>query len=159
MSAAGAVESRGTRPAEEPTPYREYAVNPGTIRFTYGYLIFLTLITLFGLAAARPRVLFAVLLMYLAWRWYEVLRTPSLVRVWQQGQVEFVSRIASLTLDAGTIKLIKRGWRGYWLQHERGAISLYGDIEGFERLLADLRRLNPDLRVVGSRAAGGGGVG
>ena len=158
MSGVDADESRSETP-DGRHPHREYAVKRGTIRFTYGYLIFLTAITVFGLAAAEPRVLFAALLMYLAWRWYELLRTPTRIRVSANGKVEFASRIRSQTLDARSIKLIKRGWRGYWLQHEGGAVSLYGDIAEFERLLAELRELNPDMRVVGSSRGMGGGAG
>lgn len=137
------------RAGEEAGRFREYRVKPGAVRFNYGYLTFLTIITLFGLVAARPRVLFAVLLMYLVWRWYEMLRTPTRVRVWTDGTVEFRSLIRSVALGPGELKLIRRGWRGYWLQHGRGAVALYGDIEGFDDLIQDLRAANPELRLVG----------
>jgi hypothetical protein len=119
------------------------------VRFNYGYLVFLTIITLFGLVAARPRVLFAVLLLYLAWRWHEMLRTPTRIRVWNDGRVEFRSRIRPLELGPGAIGLMRRGWRGYWLQHEEGAVALYGDIDGLEDLIQDLRAGNPNLRLIG----------
>lgn len=129
--------------------FRGYTVKPGSVRFNYGYLVFLTIITLFGLVAARPRVLFAVLLLYLAWRWYEMLRTPTRIRVWTDGRVEFISRIRTRELEPGAIKLIRRGWRGYWLQHDEGAVALYGDIDGLEDLIRDLRAANPNLSLMG----------
>lgn len=145
LRAAPAGEDRGR--------FHDYRVKPGSVRFNYGYLVFLTVITLFGLVAARPRVLFVVLLMYLAWRWYEMLRTPTGIRVWADGTVEFLSRVRSVELGPGEIKLIRRGWRGYWLQHDRGAVALYGAIDGFDDLIQDLSAANPEMRVgVGTRS-------
>lgn len=144
------------RAGDDAGRFREYRVKPGAVRFSYGYLVFLTLITLFGLVAARPRVLFAVLLMYLVWRWHELLRTPTRVRVWADGTVEFRSRIRPVALEPGEIRLIRRGWRGYWLQHERGAVALYGDINGFDDLIQDLRAANPELKLVGLGERPGG---
>ena len=142
--------SSGPRSEEDGSPSgTRYRVRRGTLRFTYGYLLFLTVITAFGLAVARPRILFAVLLMYLAWRWYEMLRTPTRITVRPEGTVEFRSVLGSTVLEPEAIKLIRRGWRGFWLQHDGGVVALVGGIENFHELVAEIRASNPDLRVQG----------
>lgn len=159
MSGVEATGTRGARSSKPSGGGREYRVDRGTLRFTYGYLIFLTAITVFGLVFAPPRVLFAVLLMYLIWRWYELLRTPTRIRLRDEGAVELRSRLGTQVLNPGEIKLIRRRWRGYWLQHDKGAVALFGGLEGFDGLVADLRAANPNIRVEGWATDASGGRG
>ncbi len=142
-----AAPTPGTRPEE--VPGSRYHVRRGALRFTYGYLVFLTAITILGLIAARPRILFAVLLMYLAWRWYELLRTPTTITVRADRTLEFQGILGSTVLEPEAIRLIRRGWRGFWLQHDQGVVALMGGIENFSDLVAEIRAANPELRVQG----------
>jgi hypothetical protein len=128
---------------------KKYTVKKSVVIATLSFLGLLTLLTLFGLVYAEPRVFFAALVLYLGWRWYQIARTPLAVSVLDDGRVEFRGLLGRTALEAGEIKLIRRAGRGYVLEHSGGSIPLYGAIERFNEFVLNVKAANPSLEVRG----------
>jgi hypothetical protein len=128
---------------------RRYNVKRSVVVVTLSFLGLLTLLTLFGLFYARPRVFFAALLAYAGWRWYGIVRTPVSLAVRDDGRVELRGLIGRRVLDAEAIRRIRRVGRGYVLEHAGGSIPLYGGIDRFNEFVLQVKAANPSLEVRG----------
>ncbi len=126
---------------------KEYRAKKPTVVFTLGFLAVLTVLSVFGVFFAPPRWFFAVLLVALGWEWYRHLRAPVLVRLRDDGSLEFRSLAGRLVLTPQQIKRIRRVGRYWSLEHGGGSINLYANMEGLQDLLADLQAANPSLQV------------
>jgi hypothetical protein len=124
-----------------------YRAKKSTLVFTFGFLVILTALTVFGVFYAEPRLFFVAFLLVLAWRWNQLLKTPVEVRTRDDGVIEFCGAIGRTELRVGQIKRVMRVGRGYWIEHAGGSLNLYGNMEGIDEFLAHLRALNPALEV------------
>ncbi|UCF20212.1 MAG: hypothetical protein JSU87_02050 [Gemmatimonadota bacterium] len=126
---------------------REYRAKRSTLIFTLGFLGFLTVLVVFGIFFAEPKVFFVAFLAYAGWRWYQILRTPVIIRVGADDSIELQSFIQRIAVRPDRIKRIMRVARGYWMEYEGGSVSLYGNMEGIEDFLSYLGSRNPALEV------------
>jgi hypothetical protein len=126
---------------------KSYRAKRSTLVFTFGFLGFLTVLTVFGVFYAEPQLFFAAFLLVLAWRWNQLLKTPVEVRTRDDGVIEFRGVIGRRELRVDEIKSVMRVGRGYWIEHGDGSTNLYGNMEGIEDFLAELRAMNPALEV------------
>ena len=126
---------------------KRYKAKSGTIVFTVSFLGVLTALTVFGAVYAEPRLFFVAFLAVLAWRWYLISKMPVEVRIRDDGSLEFRRLVGrSQILEPHQIKQLKRIGRGVWLEHDSGSLSLYGNMQGLDELLWELRVRNPALR-------------
>ncbi len=116
-----------------------------TVVFTVGFLTVFTVVVIFGAIYAEPRLLYAVFLLYLGWRWYQVLRTPLVVRFAGDRPIEIKSLARRIFLEPGQIEKITQVGRGYWMVYEGGSLTLFGNMLGLEEFFAYLRSSNPGL--------------
>ncbi len=128
---------------------RRYSVKRSVVIFTLSFLGLLTALTLFGLVYARPRALFAALLVYAAWRWYGLARAPLSLTVRDDGRVELRGLVGRRVVDVKAIRRIRRAGRGYVLEHAGGSIPLYGGVERFNEFVLQVKAANPLLEVRG----------
>lgn len=126
---------------------KTYRAKRSTLVFTFGFLGLLTVLTVFGVFYAEPRLFFVAFLLVLAWRWNQLLKTPVEARIGDDGVIEFRGVIGRTELRVGQIKRILRVGRGYWLEHGNGSLNLYGNMEGIEDFLAQLQAMDPALEV------------
>jgi hypothetical protein len=126
---------------------REYRAKRSTLIFTLGFLGFFTMVVVFGVFFAEPKALFIAFLAYLGWRWYQILRTPVVIRVREDDSIELHSLVHRVVLQPDRIKRILRVARGYWMEYEGGSVSLYGNMKGIQDLLSYLQTRNPTLQV------------
>ncbi|UCC82110.1 MAG: hypothetical protein JSW46_14075 [Gemmatimonadota bacterium] len=126
---------------------KRYRAKRSTVVFTFGFLGFLTALTILGVFFAEPRLFFVAFLLVLAWRWNQLLKTPLEVRTRDDGVIEFRGVIGRRELSVDDIKSVMRVGRGYWIEHTDGSTNLYGNMEGIEELLTELRAMNPALEV------------
>ncbi|UCC72999.1 MAG: hypothetical protein JSV86_00055 [Gemmatimonadota bacterium] len=126
---------------------KSYRAKRSTLVFTLGFLGLLTALTVFGVFYAEPQLFFVAFLLVLAWRWRQILKTPVEVRVRDDGAIEFRGIIGGTVLSVDQIRRVVRVGRGYWLEHADGSLNLYGNMEGIEEFLAELRAVNPELEV------------
>ncbi len=126
---------------------KTYRTKKSTLVFTLGFLALITAVTIFGIFYAEPRAFFVALLAVLAFRWYQILKSPAVVVVRDDGVIEFRSPLGRLPLRIEQIKQIKRVGGGYWLEHQSGSLNLYGNMEGIKDLLSQLQAANPALEV------------
>ncbi len=124
-----------------------YRAKRSTLVLTFGFLAFLTVLTIFGVFYAEPQLFFVAFLLVLAWRWNQLLKTPMEVRQRDDDVIEFRGVIGRKELRVDEIKQVMRVGRGYWLEHSDGSLNLYGNMKGIEDFLAHLRELNPALEV------------
>lgn len=126
---------------------KTYRAKRSTVVFTFGFLVLLTALTIFGAFYAEPQLFFVAFLLVLAWSWNQRLKTPLEVRERDDGVIEFRGVIGRTELRVDEIKRVMRVGRGYWLEHGDGSLNLYGNMEGIEDFLAHLRAANPELEV------------
>jgi hypothetical protein len=124
-----------------------YRAKRSTLVLTFGFLAFLTLLTIFGVFYAEPQLFFVAFLLVLAWRWSQLLKTPVEVRVRDDQVLEFQGVVGRKELRVDQITRVMRVGRGYWLEHSDGSLNLYGNMEGIDDFLAYLRGVNPALEV------------
>ena len=126
---------------------KTYRAKRSTLVLTFGFLAFLTVLTVFGVFYAEPQLFFVAFLLVLAWRWNQLLKTPVEVRERDDDVIEFRGVIGRKELRVESMKRVMRVGRGYWLEHSEGSLNLYGNMEGIEDFLAHLREQNPALEV------------
>jgi hypothetical protein len=126
---------------------REYRAKRSTLVFTLGFLGVLTLLTILGVFFAEPRLFFVAFLLVLAWRWYQILKTPVKIQVEDDDTIEFRGLIGRVVLSPDRINRIMRVGRGYWVEYPEGSLNVYGNMEGLEDFLAYLKSANPALEV------------
>lgn len=126
---------------------KEYTAKRSTLVFTLGFLGVLTSLTIFGVFFAEPRLFFAAFLLVLAWRWYQILRTPVKIQVKDDDTIEFRGLIGRVVLSPDRIKRIMQVGRGYWVEYPEGSLNVYGNMEGVEDFLSYLKSANPALEV------------
>jgi hypothetical protein len=124
-----------------------YRAKRSTLVFTFGFLGILTVLTVFGVFYAEPQLFFVAFLLVLAWRWSQLLKTPVEVRTRDDGIIEFRGVIGRSELSVDQLTRVMRVGRGYWIEHGAGSLNLYGNMEGIEEFLAQLRAANPALEV------------
>lgn len=124
-----------------------YRAKRSTLVLTFGFLAFLTALTVLGVFYAEPQLFFVVFLFVLVWRWSQLLKTPVEVRTRDDGVVEFRGVVGRKELRPDQIRRVLRVGRGYWIEHGAGSLNLYGNMEGIEDFLAGLRAMNPELEV------------
>ncbi|NIN72961.1 MAG: hypothetical protein GTO46_13745 [Gemmatimonadetes bacterium] len=124
-----------------------YRAKRSTLVLTFGFLGILTALTVFGVFYAEPRLFFVAFLFVLAWRWNQLLKTAVEVRARDDRVIEFRGVIGRKELSVDRIRRVMRVGRGYWIEHGDGSINLYGNMEGIDEFLAQLRALNPALEV------------
>ncbi len=126
---------------------KEYRAKKSTLVFTLGFLSVLTAVTIFGVFFAPPRWFFIVLLVAIAWEWYRHLKAPVTIRMRDDGSLEFKSLVGRRMLTPQQIRRVRRVGRYFSLEHEKGSINLYANMEDLQEFLDSLQALNPSLEV------------
>jgi hypothetical protein len=126
---------------------REYKTRKSTLALTFGFLIVLTLVTVFGLFFAEPRWFFAAVLLALIWEWNRHLKAPIKARIADDGSVEFHTLIGRRRVDPREIRRIRRAGRYCSIEHGGRTTNLYANMEGLEEFLSRLQSANPALEV------------
>ncbi len=126
---------------------RVYAVKRSTVVWSIVRLGLVTLLAALGALFAEPRLFFLLLLLVLLWSWYQTLKSPVRVRIRDDGVVEFRTLVGSFAVGPDQMRQVVQVGRRYWLQYGRGWLYLYGNMEGLQDLLAELRAANPALEV------------
>ena len=133
--------------ASASTTPKVYRAKRSTLIFTFGFLSLLTALTIFGVFYAEPQLFFVAFLLVLAWSWNQRLKTLVEVRTRDDGVIEFRGVIGRGELRVDHIRRVMQVGRGYLIEHGDGSLSLYGNMEGINEFLAELRAMNPALEV------------
>jgi hypothetical protein len=124
-----------------------YRAKRSTLVLTFGFLGLLTALTVFGVFFAEPQLFFVAFLLVLALSWHQRLKTLVEVRTRDDGVIEFRGVIGRGELSVDQIRRVMRVGRGYWIEHTDGSLALYGNMEGIDEFLSELRAMNPALEV------------
>lgn len=123
----------------------------------------LGLFTVIGLLAALgpaiafgddgPQWLFGVFwLAILCWLWYVILSIPHRIVIFDDDQIEFVSRVRRkrfLPLEIKSIKPETSQFGFLAVQTNRGKVRLLNQFDGFHEFLTSLKDKNPSVELRG----------
>ena len=103
---------------------------------------------------ADPSVALLLLpwLLILGVYWWWILRIPHTIRVHDDGSLEFVAVLRTVTLQArrlASIAPVGFGNNLYRLKHDDGKLWLFLQFTGFYRLLGELKADNPNFDIKG----------
>jgi len=140
---------------------KRYRIAQSVLVFEYAIMALVPLLGVFFMLVPlerKPEGLTALLIALLMavvslWIWYQCLRIPVEITVYETGRVHFRSPIRQESLDVTDILSIKDPrWmfpQIVYVRHRGGTIEMISQMDDFHDLIATLKSKNPAIEVSG----------